>query len=91
MTQIYRNVMTTTAIELQTPKVDAVDDSDQQRGIFDCSTEPQASSNEFSSLPPVDAGKEAWLFLAACWGVEAVTFGNFESTQYHTQLFLMRS
>ncbi|KAF2799998.1 MFS general substrate transporter [Melanomma pulvis-pyrius CBS 109.77] len=28
-----------------------------------------------SSLPPVDEGKEAWLFLAACWGVEALTFG----------------
>jgi len=28
------------------------------------------------SLPPVDSGKAAWLFLAACWGVEAVTFGK---------------
>ncbi|KAF2723672.1 MFS general substrate transporter [Polychaeton citri CBS 116435] len=27
------------------------------------------------SLPPVDGGKKAWLFLAACWVVEAMVFG----------------
>jgi hypothetical protein len=32
-------------------------------------------STEFT-LPPVDGGKDAWLVLAACWGVEAVTFGK---------------
>ena len=31
---------------------------------------------EFASLPPVDTGTQAWLFLAACWGVEAMTFGT---------------
>lgn len=28
-----------------------------------------------SSLPPVDTGKDAWLFLVACWAVEALVFG----------------
>lgn len=36
----------------------------------------QAARQEFS-LPPVDTGKDAWLFLAACWVVEAVTFGEY--------------
>ncbi|KAJ4125906.1 hypothetical protein NW765_001681 [Fusarium oxysporum] len=31
--------------------------------------------NEASSLPPVDGGKDAWLFLAASFMVEALTWG----------------
>ncbi|KAL7626422.1 hypothetical protein AAE478_003194 [Parahypoxylon ruwenzoriense] len=34
----------------------------------------QSSRQEFS-LPPVDGGKSAWLFLAACWLVEALVWG----------------
>ncbi|KAK7969091.1 MFS general substrate transporter [Apiospora saccharicola] len=30
--------------------------------------------HEFS-LPPVDTGKDAWCFLAACWAVEALVWG----------------
>ncbi|KAH8673617.1 major facilitator superfamily domain-containing protein [Xylariales sp. PMI_506] len=33
-----------------------------------------APRQEFS-LPPADKGKDAWLFLAACWAVEAVIWG----------------
>ncbi|KAI1844810.1 hypothetical protein JX266_009038 [Neoarthrinium moseri] len=33
-----------------------------------------ASRQEFS-LPPVDGGKDAWLFLAACFAVEALVWG----------------
>lgn len=29
-----------------------------------------------SSLPPVDGGKQAWFFLAACFFVEALTWGT---------------
>lgn len=29
-----------------------------------------------SSLPPVDGGPAAWGFLAACWAVEALVFGE---------------
>ncbi|KAJ4263449.1 hypothetical protein NW762_006268 [Fusarium torreyae] len=32
-------------------------------------------SHEVSSLPPVDGGKDAWLFLAASFMVEALTWG----------------
>ncbi|KAL9624616.1 MAG: hypothetical protein Q9160_001281 [Pyrenula sp. 1 TL-2023] len=56
---------------------EAVSNHDAQRQRQDTlneSLEPQAPGAE-SSLPPADSGKEAWLFLAACWGVEAVTFG----------------
>lgn len=28
------------------------------------------------SLPPVDGGKDAWFFLAACFFVEALTWGT---------------
>lgn len=31
--------------------------------------------HEFS-LPPVDRGKDAWLFLAACFVVEALVWGK---------------
>ncbi|KAK3494904.1 major facilitator superfamily domain-containing protein [Neurospora hispaniola] len=43
--------------------------------------EPQDTSvqepvrHEFSQLPPVDGGKDAWLFLAACFVVEALVWG----------------
>lgn len=33
------------------------------------------SSQEFSSLPPVDGGKQAWLFLAACFAIEMLVWG----------------
>ena len=48
----------------------------------DESTTPQADSQpedgrqEFS-LPPVDGGKDAWLFLAACFAIEALVWGRF--------------
>ncbi|KAI8949627.1 major facilitator superfamily domain-containing protein [Xylaria longipes] len=34
-----------------------------------------ASRNTEFSLPPVDGGREAWLFLAACFVVDALIFG----------------
>lgn len=40
------------------------------------SSEHQASSLE-SSLTPADGGKAAWLFLVACWVIEAFVFGEF--------------
>lgn len=47
----------------------------QQRDAQSSSPEPQVSGPEFS-LPPVDRGKQAWMFLAACWAVEALVFGE---------------
>ncbi|KAK8126698.1 uncharacterized protein PG998_002457 [Apiospora kogelbergensis] len=37
-------------------------------------SETSINRQEFS-LPPVDTGKDAWLFLAACWAVEALVWG----------------
>ncbi len=34
------------------------------------------SNHDDSSLPPIDGGKEAWLFLAACFVVEALVWGE---------------
>jgi hypothetical protein len=48
----------------------------QQQHAQSNGSEPQSPSAE-SSLPPVDRGKEAWLLLAACWVVEALTFGEY--------------
>lgn len=31
--------------------------------------------NEFQQLPPVDGGKDAWLFLAACFVLESLVWG----------------
>ncbi|KAI2467528.1 MFS general substrate transporter [Annulohypoxylon bovei var. microspora] len=36
--------------------------------------QPEEERQEFS-LPPVDGGKDAWLFLAACWAIEALVWG----------------
>lgn len=53
------------------PSNDAEEDANTLHGSF----EPQAPGAAVS-LPPADTGKQAWLFLAACWGVEALTFGE---------------
>ncbi|KAK6216085.1 hypothetical protein LQW54_003861 [Pestalotiopsis sp. IQ-011] len=50
---------------------------DMEEPVF--APEPQPASAEFS-LPPVDTGKEAWLFLTACWFVEAFTFAGLVAT-----------
>ena len=34
------------------------------------------ASNLDSALLPADGGKAAWLFLAACWMIEALVFGE---------------
>jgi hypothetical protein len=33
------------------------------------------TGHEMPSLPPVDRGKDAWLFLAACFMIEALVWG----------------
>ncbi|KAM7202137.1 major facilitator superfamily transporter [Naviculisporaceae sp. PSN 640] len=35
----------------------------------------QGPRNEFPRLPPVDGGKDAWLFLAACFVLECLVWG----------------
>lgn len=61
--------------ELRHVNADTLNHDNQELDALGTGSEPQASSTEFS-LPPVDTGAAAWLFLAACWGVEALTFGE---------------
>jgi hypothetical protein len=44
------------------------------------------------SLPPIDGGKQAWFFLAACWVVEAFVFGrpSIPSNQYWFVVLTLR-
>lgn len=62
-------------LELPHLTLDRPRDTEHHQVLQD-STSPQDATHEFPSLPPVDTGRQAWLFLAACWGVEAVTFGT---------------
>lgn len=52
----------------------------------------QHEQAEFS-LPPADKGKQAWLFLAACWAVEALVFGeqsfHLPSLRFNSLLFVL--
>lgn len=61
-------------IELRQLDSGATNDEDniQQHTVR---SSPGPQNIEFS-LPPVDTGRQAWLFLAACRGVEALTFGQ---------------
>lgn len=58
------------------------------------STDPIRSHDEQpDNLPPADKGKDAWLFLAACFMVEALvwgfpfSFGLFQEHYSRTELF----
>ncbi|KAH8195106.1 hypothetical protein TruAng_010726 [Truncatella angustata] len=65
--------MSQTAIELERFGSNARTTPDTQPGQQE-NGNAQSSPQEFS-LPPVDSGKDAWLFLAACWAVEALVWG----------------
>ncbi|KAL8855925.1 MAG: hypothetical protein Q9178_007439 [Gyalolechia marmorata] len=42
---------------------------------LDDNSSPVPSDHDDPSLPPIDGGKDAWLFLAACFVVEALVWG----------------
>ncbi|KAK3302430.1 major facilitator superfamily domain-containing protein [Chaetomium strumarium] len=58
----------TTAIELQSSE-ESPRTSSPERQVED------GHGHEMQSLPPVDRGKDAWLFLAACFMIEALVWG----------------
>ncbi|KAM0218320.1 hypothetical protein ACHAPA_002402 [Fusarium lateritium] len=66
--------MSQTSIELVTLNRASSNEAARLPDTFDDHAESRTTDAEFS-LPPVDGGRKAWLFLAACWVVEAVTFG----------------
>ncbi|KAI1649211.1 MFS general substrate transporter [Daldinia loculata] len=45
-----------------------------ESGTQQADSQPEDGRQEFS-LPPVDGGKDAWLFLAACFAIEALVWG----------------
>jgi hypothetical protein len=63
-------VMSQTSIELR-------QDPGREEGFASSGLDLTSThENEASSLPPVDGGKDAWLFLAASFMVEALTWGE---------------
>ncbi|KAF2469223.1 MFS general substrate transporter [Lindgomyces ingoldianus] len=61
-------------VELDNFNARILNDVSVQQNAQNDSFEPQVLRTEFS-LPPVDTGKEAWLFLGACWAIEALVYG----------------
>ena len=56
----------------------------EHRGNDGCSAEWEAENQGQpvmmqASLPPVDSGKEAWLFLAGSFFIEALVWGKYSS------------
>jgi hypothetical protein len=67
--------MAQSSVELRQLNAGTSNHNTEPQDTLRTSSDPQTTNVEFS-LPPVDTGKEAWLFLAACWMVEALTFGR---------------
>jgi MFS family permease len=75
------------SIELNELDPDRSNDVVQQQYASNDSSELPTPSSQ-PSLPPVDRGKEAWLFLAACWVVEAFVFGEHPLSCIYLSIFL---
>lgn len=43
---------------------------------IEVSSQEDITEHNDSNLPPVDTGKGAWLFLAACFMIEALIWGS---------------
>lgn len=55
------------AIHFENPQI--------ENDTTDADAEGHISRHEFS-LPPVDGGRDAWLFLTACFFIEALVWGE---------------
>ena len=60
--------------ETQQPPSGEATPRDEPGDAFESGQGP-GPHHEFS-LPPVDTGKDAWLFLAACFVIEALVWGE---------------
>lgn len=45
---------------------------------LELSSQEDITAHHETHLPPVDRGKGAWLFLAACFMIEALIWGLFD-------------
>ena len=64
----------------ETTRMATAETSTQELTTFsraDCedNNDPHEQQQDFQSLPPADSGKDAYLFLAACVGLEALVWG----------------
>lgn len=50
-------------------RLGSLEDDDRRSGL-------DANGQEASELPPADGGRQAWLFLAACFAVDALIWGE---------------
>ncbi|KAF7561868.1 hypothetical protein G7046_g2247 [Stylonectria norvegica] len=66
--------MARTSYELDAPNAEANNTSTSQTDDESPAIDMSTGLHE-SSLPPVDGGKDAWFFLAACFALEALTWG----------------
>ena len=47
-----------------------------QENKYSTHLQPEGYEQEHASLPRVDGGKAAWLFLAGCFSIEALVWGK---------------
>ena len=66
------------ATETEIPLQDLSDSSEPDNGRDHAQSTDPAGQHEFS-LPQADRGKDAWLFLAAGFVVEALVWGAYAS------------
>jgi hypothetical protein len=72
-------------METLTPRPTAVNESDMELyAINPDLDETRATEPEFS-LPPVDGGKDAWLFLFSAFVLEILVWGNTSVSSAHNQ------
>ncbi|RYP32380.1 hypothetical protein DL767_005245 [Monosporascus sp. MG133] len=62
--------MTRSSVQLDNLNVGSLN-ATSERPVALHNSHEDAPAQDFS-LPPVDRGKDAWLFLAACWAIEAL-------------------
>lgn len=63
------------ALTRETPQQQRSGDTTPRAEPSDAFEAGQGPHHEFS-LPPVDTGKDAWFFLAACFVIEALVWGE---------------
>lgn len=77
--------------QVSTPRPRSIYDSNTELHAFDPSHDvPGAAEPEFS-LPPVDTGKDAWLFLFSAFVLEVLVWGTGVLLPHHAQLRLIPS
>lgn len=51
-------------------------EEDGQQSIYSRHSRDTRTEQEQATLPPVDGGRQAWLFLVGCFFIEALVWGE---------------